>query len=128
MVVPTQKYTISQLGPLRVHASHGDAVRGGDGFSGLPINGLARALAKDTGLHKQIFDLYLTAHYHTPQDITTQAGRILMNGAWMDGDEYSVNQLKAASEPVQWAFGIHPDKGMTWQQRIWVGAVCPRSD
>jgi len=120
MVVPTQKYTISQLGPLRVHASHGDAVRGGDGFSGLPINGLARALAKDTGLHKQIFDLYLTAHYHTPQDITTQAGRILMNGAWMDGDEYSVNQLKAASEPVQWAFGIHPDKGMTWQQRIWL--------
>lgn len=122
MVVPTQKYTISQLGPYRVHASHGDAVRGGDGFSGLPINGLARALAKDTGLHKQLFDLYLTAHFHTPQDLTTQAGRILMNGAWDGGDDYSINQLKAASEPVQWAFGIHPTKGMTWQQRIWLAS------
>ena len=113
-----QKYTITNLGPYRVHSAHGDAVRGGDGFAGLPINGLARALAKDTGLHLQLFDLYLTAHFHTPQDITTQAGRIIMNGAWDGGDDYSINQLKAASEPVQFAFGIHPQKGMTWQSRI----------
>lgn len=114
----TLKYSITQLGPLRVHSSHGDGIKGGDGFAGLPINGLARALAKDTGLHLQLFDLYLTAHFHTPQDILTQTGRIIMNGAWDGGDDYSINQLKAASDPVQWAFGIHPTKGMTWQARI----------
>jgi hypothetical protein len=120
LIANEQKYSITNLGPYRVYSSHGDGVKGGDGFAGLPINGLARALAKDTGLHLQLFDLYLTAHFHTPQDITTQAGRIVMNGAWDGGDDYSINQLKAASEPIQWAFGIHPVKGMTWQQRIWL--------
>lgn len=120
IVATEQKYTISDLGPYRVISQHGDGVKGGDGFSGLPINGLARAYAKDTGLHQQLFDLYLVAHFHTPQDIQTQTGRILMNGAWDGGDDYTVNQLKAASEPVQWAFGVHPTQGMTWQQRIWL--------
>lgn len=114
----TLKYSITQLGPYRVYSSHGDSVKGGDGFAGLPINGLARGLAKDTGMHLQLFDLYLTAHFHTPQDIQTQAGRIIMNGAWDGGDDYSINQIKAASEPVQLAFGIHPERGMTWQSRI----------
>lgn len=116
--VRTQKYHITQLGPLRVYSSHGDGVKGGDGFAGLPINGMARALAKDTGLHKQLFDLYLMGHFHTPQLITTQAGRIVMNGSWDGGDDYSINQLKAASQPSQWAFGVHPDRGVTWLQEI----------
>ena len=116
--VDSLKYSITQLGPYRVYSSHGDGIKGGDGFAGLPINGLARALSKDTGLHLQLFDLYLTAHFHTPQDITTQTGRIIMNGCWDGGDDYSVNGIKAASEPAQIAFGIHPERGMTWQSRI----------
>lgn len=111
-------YSITQLGPLRVYTSHNANIKGGDGFSGLPINGMARGAAKDTGLHIQLFDLYVMAHFHTPQDVTTQTSRILMNGAWDGGDDYSVNGIKAASEPVQWAFGVHPTKGMTWQTRI----------
>jgi hypothetical protein len=118
--VKTQKYHITELGPLRVMSQHGDGIRGGDGFSGLPINGMARALAKDVGLHQQLFDLYLMAHFHTLQDIRTQAGRIVMNGSWDGGDDYSINQLKAASEPVQLAFGVHPVKGITWQQPIYL--------
>lgn len=118
LTATSQKYTLTDLGPYRVYSSHGDGVKGGDGFAGLPINGLARALAKDTGLHQQLFGLYLTAHFHTPQDITTQTGRILMNGAWDGGDDYSINQLKAASEPVQIAFGIHPERGITWKSEI----------
>lgn len=118
MHADTLKYSITQLGPLRVYTSHNDGIKGGDGFAGLPINGMARGSAKDTGLHQQLFDLYIMAHFHTPQDITTQTSRIIMNGAWDGGDDYSVNGIKAASEPVQWAFGIHPTKGMTWQARI----------
>lgn len=111
-------YSITQLGPLRVYSSHNANIKGGDGFSGLPINGMARGMAKDTGLHQQLFDLYLMAHFHTPQDVQTQTGRIIMNGAWDGGDDYSVNGIKAASDPIQWAFGIHPENGMTWQSRI----------
>lgn len=112
------KYHLTQLGPYTTYSSHGDSVRGGDGFAGLPINGLARAIAKDVGLHRQLIDLYLTAHYHTAQDIRTSSGRILMNGSWDGGDDYSVNQLKAASDPVQVAFGIHPTRGITWKSEV----------
>lgn len=114
----TLKYSITQLGPLRVYSSHNDGIKGGDGFSGLPINGMARGAAKDTGLHKQLFDLHLVAHFHTPQDVTFQTGREIMNGAWDGGDDYSVNGIKAASDPIQWAFGVHPENGITWQSRI----------
>lgn len=114
----TLKYSITQLGPLRVYSSHNDSIKGGDGFSGLPINGMARGAAKDTGLHKQLFDLHLVAHFHTPQDVTFQTGREIMNGAWDGGDDYSVNGIKAASDPIQWAFGVHPENGITWQSRI----------
>lgn len=112
------KYSITTLGPLNVYTSHMDGIKGGDGFAGIPINGMARGAAKDTGLHQQLFDLYIGAHFHTPQDITVQTGRMIQNGAWDGGDDYSVNGIKAASEPVQWAFGVHPTKGMTWQARI----------
>lgn len=114
----TLKYSITQLGPLRVYSSHNDSIKGGDGFSGLPINGMARGAAKDAGLHKQLFDLHLVAHFHTPQDVTFQTGREIMNGAWDGGDDYSVNGIKAASDPIQWAFGVHPENGITWQSRI----------
>jgi len=114
----TLKYSVTQLGPLRVYSSHNDGIKGGDGFSGLPINGMARGAAKDTGLHKQLFDLHLVAHFHTPQDVTFQTGREIMNGAWDGGDDYSVNGIKAASDPIQWAFGVHPENGITWQSRI----------
>ena len=112
------KYTITQLGPDRVISQHGDIIKGGDGFAGLPINGLARALAKATGLHMQQFDLYLVAHFHTAQDIRVQNGRILMNGAWTGGDHFSVNSIGSASEPVQVAFGVHPERGITWKSEI----------
>ncbi len=111
-------YSVTKLGPYVVYSSHNANIKGGDGFSGLPINGMARGAAKDSGLHQRLWDLYLMAHFHTPQDVQTQMGRIIMNGAWDGGDDYSVNGIKAASDPVQWAFGIHPEKGMTWQSRI----------
>lgn len=117
--VGTQKYHITELGPLRVYSAHGDGgTRGGGGFSGVPINGLAAALAADTGLHKQTFDLTIVGHWHNPNYINTKNGRLLVNGAWDGGDDYSVNQLKAASDPTQWAFGIHPTRGITWMQEI----------
>lgn len=114
----TRLYSLTQLGPLKVYSSHNANIKGGDGFSGLPINGMARGASKDSGLHKHLWDLYIMAHFHTPQDVQTQMGRIIMNGAWDGGDDYSVNGIKAASDPIQWAFGVHPENGMTWQSRI----------
>lgn len=116
--VTTLKYHLTTLGPMNVYSSHGDAIKGGDGFAGIPINGLARGQAKDTGLHQQLFDLYLTAHFHTLQQLRTQTGLIIQNGSWDGGDDYSVNALKVASEPVQLAFGVHPTRGITWKQEI----------
>lgn len=117
--VRSQKFDLLQIGPLTTYIAHGDDVgSGGGGFAGIPTYGIARAAAKDTGMHGHIFDLYAIGHYHRAQDLELDAGRVMLNGAWDGGDDFSVNKLKATSVPTQWAFGVHPEHGMTWQYRI----------
>lgn len=117
--VRSQKYALLEIGPLTTYIAHGDDVgSGGGGFAGLPVYGIARAAAKDTGLHNRILDLYVIGHYHSANDLMLNGARVLMNGAWDGGDDFSVSRIKAASIPEQWAFGVHPDKGVTWQYRI----------
>jgi hypothetical protein len=119
--VRTQKFDVLQLGPLRTYASHGDgATKGDGGFGGIPFYGITRAAAKDAGLHGQQFDLYLAGHYHQRVDMPWGSSRILVNGCWDGGDDFSVNGLKLANTPEQTAFGVHPRRGLTWQYGIQV--------
>ncbi len=116
--VPTQKYSLTQLGPLTVYAAHGDGIKGGGGFAGLPIYGIARSVAKEIGLHKQNIDLALFGHFHTPYDMVFGATRVIGNSDWSGGDDFSINALGLASEPSQTVFGIHPRRGLTWMYQI----------
>jgi hypothetical protein len=127
IAVPTQKYSLTQLGPLTVYAAHGDGIKGGGGFAGLPAYGIARSVAKEIGLHKQVIDLAVIGHFHTANDLTFGATRVLMNGDWSGGDDYSVNALGLASEPEQWVFGCHKRRGITWQYRVQLAATPRRA-
>jgi hypothetical protein len=118
IAVPTQRYSLTQLGPLTVYAAHGDGIKGGGGFAGLPAYGIARSIAKEIGLHKQVIDLAVIGHFHTANDLTFGATRVLMNGDFSGGDDFSVNQLGLASEPEQWVLGVHERRGITWQYRV----------
>jgi hypothetical protein len=111
--VHTQKYGIYQIGPLTAYAAHGDMIRGGGGS---PV--IQRHIANQQNLHRQVFDLVLLGHFHTSQYLTVGGAKVFLNGAWDGGDDFSVNQLVSASDPAQWAFGVHPTRGLTWQYEV----------
>lgn len=118
--VPTTKGALTKLGPLTVLSAHGDGGRkGGGGYFGIPLGAIAANYVAEVGLHQQLIDLYILGHWHQTFDTGLPlAGRVLMSSAWDGGDDFSVNQIKAASQPEQWAFGVHPERGITWQYRI----------
>jgi hypothetical protein len=111
--VHTQKYGVYKVGPLNIYAAHGDMVKGGGGS---PV--VKRHVANLQNLHRQMFDAVLLGHFHTSEMFTAGATKVFMNGAWDGGDDFSVNQLVAASDPAQWAFGVHPKRGITWQYEM----------
>jgi hypothetical protein len=115
--VHTQKYSIHRVGPLNVYSAHGDMIRGGGGS---PV--VKRHVANLQSLHRQSFDLVLLGHFHVPEMFTAGGAKVFMNGAWDAGDDFSVNQLVAASDPGQWAFGVHPKRGLTWTYEMKLGA------
>jgi hypothetical protein len=118
--VPTTKTALTRLGPLTVLSGHGDGGRkGGGGYFGIPLGAIASNYVADVGLNQQLIDVYILGHWHQTMDSPLPlGGRVLMSSAWDGGDDYSVNNIKAASQPEQWAFGIHPERGITWQYRI----------
>jgi len=118
--LPTTKTALTRLGPLTVLSGHGDGGRkGGGGYFGIPLGSIAANYVADVGLNQQLIDLYILGHWHQTMDSPLPlGGRVLMSSAWDGGDDYSVNNIKAASQPEQWAFGVHPERGITWQYRI----------
>jgi hypothetical protein len=123
--VPTTKGALTKLGPLTVLSGHGDGGRrGGGGYFGIPLGAIASNYVADVGLHQQLIDLFILGHWHQTMDSPLPlGGRVLMSSAWDGGDDYSVNNIKAASQPEQHAFGVHPERGITWQYRI---ALAPK--
>jgi len=100
----------------RFYLTHGDDTRG---WMGLPYYGLKRSadrgqrLMNDAGAN---FRYYCAAHFH--QTAKIDDGRILLNGAWPGGSEFSLKSLKTASEPSQAMFAIHPKYGVTWERTV----------
>lgn len=118
--VSHRPYAVVELIPGFVaHLSHGEKVgRGAGGFSGIPTDATARSGAKDNGLHGRLFDLVVFGHFHNPQWLNINGTPTVINGAWDGGDDFSVNELKMASLPSQWFFGLHPRRGVTWRYEI----------
>lgn len=113
VIAPTTKYGVYDLKGLRVYAAHGDMIRGAGGRTTLENH-----VRNQIALHRQTFDLALMGHFHTSQFLTSGPTKVFMNGAWDGGDDFEVNQLGKSNDPAQWAFGVSPTRGLTWQYEI----------
>lgn len=123
--VSQKPYEIARIGGLEVYMAHGESIRGGAGLASVPVYGVAKAAARDVGLHRRLFDAYIIGHFHTAQDMEVNGVPVLINGCWDGGDSYSINQLHVASIPAQWLFGVGK-RGITWRYRLHVAD--PRRD
>ena len=99
---------------------HGEDVRS---WMSIPYYGFERAERRWFGLiqlnlpddvHGAAFNWLVAGHHHTPACLsTTQGGKILLNGSWPGGSQFSTKSLQAAHDPSQWLLVLHPDRGVT---------------
>lgn len=96
---------------------HGDDIKGGS----YPIIQLVKSEDKMSGLLNKIPDYTLAAHFHSASELTTNHGRVLINGSFIGSDVYSLKNLQKGSKPEQKIFGIHDKQGMTWSYNLNLG-------
>jgi len=92
----------------------------GDGIRGVTLAGVEKAESKIAGMLEQSLDYFLMGHFHSPAEIQTNSSKVIMNGSFMGGDIYSLQDLGKNSAPEQKIFGIHKKKGITWTYNIYL--------
>jgi len=93
---------------------HGDDLRG----QSWPARSLLDYEQKMMGIIKDIPDYTIAGHYHSAAELTTNHGRVLINGSFIGGDIYSLKMLQKSSKPEQKIFGIHKKRGITWTYNL----------
>ena len=99
---------------------HGEDVRS---WMSIPYYGFERAERRWFGLIQlnlpedvrgAAFHWLVAGHHHTPACLsTTQGGKILLNGSWPGGSNFSAKTLQAANRPSQWLLALHRTRGVT---------------
>jgi len=94
---------------------HGDHLKGG-------VNALYSEEGRLQGLVGQKlvkrFNYLCVGHFHNAMELETADGGIIANGSFVGGDIYSMHKLRHISRPSQFAFGVHPNRGLTWKYKI----------
>lgn len=94
---------------------HGDNIKG---WAGLPSYGINRAVANLEALlaqQRRGFDLVNLGHFHQTGLIERIGCDVVLNGSIIGGNEYSYGALFAGAKPRQVIYGVHPERGRTWQ-------------
>jgi predicted phosphodiesterase len=116
--IPRSFWAIERVENTRFMLMHGDQVRS---WMGMPWYGLQREYLKWRALAESFvggFDNLVVGHFHSPNRITIQRNEIIINGSLKGGDEFSLGAISAATDPVQFFFGVHPRRGITWEFRV----------
>jgi hypothetical protein len=93
---------------------HGDDVKGGN----FPIQSLVKVQDKVAGLVGRHPHYVLAGHFHSAAKISTNNGRVYINGAFTGPDPHSLKNIQAGGKPEQLFFGINNRHGITWEYNI----------
>lgn len=90
---------------------HGDDVRG----SGSAIKNLEKFSNSMFGILKQKPDYTICGHFHEATELTSNFGKMIINGSFVGADVYAIKNLHKFSRPEQKIFGINNSHGVTWR-------------
>ena len=93
---------------------HGDDVRS----SGHAIKGLENFVQSMSGIIKEKPDYTLCGHFHQSSELSTNYGKMIINGSFVGGDVYSIKNLHKNTRAEQKIFGINESRGVTWRYDI----------
>lgn len=116
------KWLVANIGGVDFLCLHGEGIKS---WAGIPYYGVQRTESKLSSLLTRSDKSEMTTppkylalgHFHSPADLPINGGgKILMNGSFSGGDDYSINQLWSAYPAEQKMFGISPRrKAITWK-------------
>jgi hypothetical protein len=92
---------------------HGDNIRG---WGGIPLYGVNRAVSNLSALlssQRRRFEVVNLGHQTALLERTD--ADVVLNGSGIGGNEYSYGALFAGNKPRQVMYGMHPERGRTWQ-------------
>jgi hypothetical protein len=93
---------------------HGEDVKGKD----MPVKSLMNTESRLAGILRTMPDYTLAGHFHNCAELSTNHGRVLLNGSFVGGDVYSLKNLQLGGKPEQKLFGIHDKRGITFTYNI----------
>lgn len=96
---------------------HGDDVRG----SGSAIKNLERFSSAMSGILKQKPDFTICGHFHESTELSSNFGKMIINGSFVGADVYAIKNLHKYSRPEQKIFGINNSHGVTWRYDLDLG-------
>lgn len=111
--VPKSFWAIEEVENTRFLVTHGDTVRG---WGSIPFYGLQRLYTKMRTLQQDFgtdFHHVICGHLHNPNTFTIVRHKMMINGALIGGDAFSIGAVSAACDPIQLFFGVHPERGIT---------------
>jgi hypothetical protein len=113
-VVPKTWWIFEKIRNHKFLMVHGEDVKS----AGNAIVGLKNLEKNMTGVIRDIPDYTLAGHFHSIAELTTNNGRVIINGSWAGGDIFSLKSLQSSSPPEQRIFGIHDKRGITWSYNL----------
>lgn len=116
-VVPKTWWIMEKIKDHNFLLVHGDDVRG----SGNAIKNLERFSSAMTGMLKEKPDYTICGHFHESTELTSNFGKMIINGSFVGADVYAIKNLHKYSRPEQKIFGINNSHGVTWRYDLDLG-------
>lgn len=92
---------------------HGDKISGSNSLSKLE-----EVQLKISSMKREFYDYILSGHFHVSQTSSNVLGKAIINGSFLGGDIYSIQNLQESKRPEQKLFGINKKEGISWQYDI----------
>lgn len=116
-VIPKTWWIMENIKDHNFLLVHGDDVRG----SGNAIKNLERFSSAMTGILKNKPDYTICGHFHESTELTSNFGKMIINGSFVGADVYAIKNLHKYSRPEQKIFGINNSHGVTWRYDLDLG-------
>lgn len=113
--IPKAWWIMTEIKKYKFLLAHGDDIKSG---GGLPTKGLLDFQQRMMGMTREVPDYTIAGHFHNASELTTNNGRVIINGSVVGGDMFSMKKLHASSKPEQIVFGVGDSHGMTWKYNI----------
>lgn len=69
-------------------------------------------------IQREYWDFLIMGHFHTSLNFRWNNWRCILNGTWLEEDDFATSVLGLDSSTEQTIFGLHETRGITWIRNI----------